>query len=269
MEAKQLDQSKPMAKRTKTYHIPNEIPESELEECFLRIKSTFNDYGVSCTRDKRIITFLYTRRSLLPDIFGYRKRRTRNPAAINKASHLLRNYGPSLNEDGILKIPFSHFSDKKRVTKLQEAWPVVESALKKHGISCTLDLAEGSMTLSTTKSRDPDTIDVAWDHLELLSTTNVPASMLIKLLAGSMQYDLIKTGYQFGGIRSKFEINKEEWCQWERNLRHTLQGVALGVNCQVFITGNTITAVGTSPEGLKRIRNFVEDPFAKSPLRMD
>lgn len=31
---------------------------------------------------------------------------------------------------------------------------------------------------------------------------------LIKLLAGSMQYDLIKTGYQFGGIRSKFEINK-------------------------------------------------------------
>lgn len=53
------------------------------------------------------------------------------------------------------------------------------------------------MTLSTTKSRDPDTIDVAWDHLEILSTTNVPASgtnhidMVILIITNDVSFNVM------------------------------------------------------------------------------
>ncbi|KAK9999563.1 hypothetical protein SO802_019166 [Lithocarpus litseifolius] len=53
---------------------------------------------------------------------------------------------------------------------LQEVWPTVKSAWKEYGISCDLNLVEGSMTISTTrKTRDPFVIIKARDHIKLLS----------------------------------------------------------------------------------------------------
>lgn len=59
---------------------------------------------------------------------------------------------------------------KYREVYLKEAWPVITRALEKHGIACTLDLVEGSMTVKTTrKTFDPAAILKARDLIKLLS----------------------------------------------------------------------------------------------------
>jgi ribosomal RNA assembly protein len=52
---------------------------------------------------------------------------------------------------------------------------MITKALEKHGIACTLDLVEGSMTVKTTrKTFDPASILNARDLIKLLSRS-VPA----------------------------------------------------------------------------------------------
>jgi ribosomal RNA assembly protein len=53
---------------------------------------------------------------------------------------------------------------------LREVWPLVTRELKKFGVSCELDLVEGSMTVKTTrKTWDPFIILKARDLLKLLA----------------------------------------------------------------------------------------------------
>jgi hypothetical protein len=77
---------------------------------------------------------------------------------------------------------------------LRETWPVVTRALKEHGLSCELNLVEGSMTVATTrKTRDPFIIIKARDLMKLLSRS-VPAPQALKILEDDMQCDIIKIG---------------------------------------------------------------------------
>ncbi|CDY14110.1 BnaC02g02270D [Brassica napus] len=76
-------------------------------------------------------------------------------------------------------------------TYLQACWQSIQSALKEYGVSCKLNVAEGTMTVSTTKkTRDPYIIVKARDLLRLLSRS-VPAPQAIKILKDGMSYDII------------------------------------------------------------------------------
>jgi ribosomal RNA assembly protein len=68
---------------------------------------------------------------------------------------------------------------------LREVWPAVTRALKEVGVSCELNLVEGSMSVRTTrKTWDPYIIIKARDLIKLLARS-VPAPQ-VGVLLGSL-----------------------------------------------------------------------------------
>uniref|UniRef100_A0A6V7QUJ2 KRR1 small subunit processome component n=1 Tax=Ananas comosus var. bracteatus TaxID=296719 RepID=A0A6V7QUJ2_ANACO len=167
----------------------------------------------------------------------------------------IEKFDPSWNEGGMLEVSsFSTLFPKYREKYLQEAWPLVKSALKECGISCELNLVEGSMTVSTTvKTRDPYIIIKARDLIKLLSRS-VPAPQAIKILNDDMQCDIIKIG--------NLERNKERFVKRRERLLgpnlSTLKAIEILTGCYVLVQGNTVAAMGPF-KGLKQLRRIVED----------
>lgn len=65
---------------------------------------------------------------------------------------------------------------------------------KKNGVSCELNLVEGSMTVKTTKkTKDPYAIVKARDMIKLLARS-IPAQQAVKIMQDDMQADIIKIG---------------------------------------------------------------------------
>lgn len=164
-------------------------------------------------------------------------------------------FDSSWNEGGMLEVSsFSTLFPQYREKYLQEAWPGVKGALKEHGISCELNLVEGSMTVSTTrKTRDPYIIVKARDLIKLLSRS-VPAPQAIKILNDEMQCDIIKIG--------SLVRNKERFVKRRQHLvgpnSSTLKALEILTGCYILIQGNTVSAMG-SFKGLKQLRKIVED----------
>ena len=100
---------------------------------------------------------------------------------------------------------FATLFPQYREKYLREVWPIVTAELKKVGVSCELDLVEGSMTVKTTrKTRDPYIIMKARDLIKLLSRS-IPVQQAIKVLSDDMQCDIIKIG---GMVRNKERFAK-------------------------------------------------------------
>ncbi|GAA0143272.1 RNA metabolism protein [Lithospermum erythrorhizon] len=164
-------------------------------------------------------------------------------------------FDPSWNPDGLLETTtFSTLFPAYREKYLQECWPIVKGALKEHGITCELNLVEGSMTVSTTrKTRDPYIVVKARDLIKLLSRS-VPAPQAIKILNDEMQCDIIKVG---GLVR-----NKERFVKRRQHLvgpnSSTLKALEILTGCYILVQGNTVAAMG-SFKGLKQVRKIVED----------
>ncbi|XP_040362946.1 uncharacterized protein LOC112166954 isoform X3 [Rosa chinensis] len=159
--------------------------------------------------------------------------------------------------------PFSTHFQKDTEIYLQNAWPMVKSALEDYGISCALNLVEGSMTVSTTtKTRDPDIIEKAKELTELLSLY-VPADEAIRILDAKMKCDFIEIGTKRGGLCVKYGIDMEQFRErWERFLgpKNTgLKTIQHLTGCSVFFHGNFTVAVIGKFEGLKMVRRIVVD----------
>ncbi|XP_047341390.1 KRR1 small subunit processome component homolog [Impatiens glandulifera] len=167
----------------------------------------------------------------------------------------VEKFDPSWNPDGMLEVSsFSTLFPQYKEKYLQEAWPIVKNALKEHGLSCELNLVEGSMSVSTTrKTRDPYIIIKARDLIKLLARS-VPAPQALKILNDEMQCSIVKIG--------SLVRNKEKFVKRRQNLigpnSATLRALEILTGCYILVQGNTVAAMG-SFKGLKQIIRIVED----------
>nr|CAB3474063.1 unnamed protein product [Digitaria exilis] len=196
----------------------------------------------------------------------------------------IEKFDPSWNEGGMLERIGEMLLVCGAEKYLQESWPIVKGALKEHGISCELNLVEGSMTVSTTrKTRDPFIIIKARELMKLLSRS-VPAPQAVKILDDEMNCDIIKIG---GLVRNKERFVKRRERLLGPNLstlkvkivlirmdNHlapnifvvaytlfcVLQAIEILTGCYILVQGNTVAAMGSyKGRGLKQVRRIVED----------
>jgi ribosomal RNA assembly protein len=150
---------------------------------------------------------------------------------------------------------FATLFPKYREAYLRSVWGVVTKELDSHGISCELNMVEGSMTVRTTKkTSDPYIILKARDMIKLLSRS-IPVAQAVKVLQDDWQCDIVKIG---GLVR-----NKERFVKRRQRLlgpdNSTLKALELLTGCYILVQGNTVSILGNNWKGLKTARRVVVD----------
>lgn len=163
------------------------------------------------------------------------------------------NAGGTFSEES----SFATLFPKYREAYLKASWPLITRALEKHGIACTLDLVEGSMTVKTTrKTFDPASILNARDLIKLLARS-VPAPQALKILDDGVACDVIKIR---GLARNKARFVKRRQRILGPN-GSTLKALELLTQTYILVQGNTVSVMG-GYRALKEVRRVVEDCMA-------
>ncbi|KAG9016234.1 hypothetical protein FRB93_011708 [Tulasnella sp. JGI-2019a] len=149
---------------------------------------------------------------------------------------------------------FATLFPKYREKYLREVWPIVTSALEPHGISCMLDLINGSMSVRTTrKTYDPFVILKARDLIKLLAR-GVPVNQSIKILDDAISCDIIKIGNMVSS-NDRFVKRRQRIVGPEGS---TLKAIELLTSCYVLVQGNTVAVMGPY-KSLGDVRRIVLD----------
>lgn len=162
---------------------------------------------------------------------------------------------PDDNPRGMIEqSSFATLFPKYRETYLREVWPIVKTKLMEQGISCNLDVIEGSMSVSTTrKTFDPYIVIKARDVIKLLSR-GVPFEQAFRVLEDEITCDIIK-------IRNLVR-NKDKFVKRRQRLigpnGATLKALELLTECYILVQGGTVSAIGAF-KGLKQVRKVIEE----------
>nr|XP_011470809.1 PREDICTED: uncharacterized protein LOC101300778 isoform X2 [Fragaria vesca subsp. vesca] len=172
----------------------------------------------------------------------------------------VENIGHLVNEDGAAEVTLSFL--EVEATRMEGILSMVESSLEKYGISCTLNLINCTVTLSTTEATKeyPDAFEKARHLLQLLTTSNVPPSLAFDLALNGKQHEFIKMGFQEGGLCSMYGIKKEQYLKRLKWLTRSLKVIRKLTACgNIYFSalGDTITCVGPSLAGLRTFRKVV------------
>lgn len=159
------------------------------------------------------------------------------------------------NPQGMLaESSFAVMFPQYREKYLRERWALVQKKLGEVEVRAELDLAKGTMTVSTSrKTWDPFAIINARDCVKLLSRS-VPLEQALRVLEDDVSCDVIK-------IKSLVR-NDERFIKRRQRLigpdGSTLKAIELLTHCYVLVQGGTVSAVGPH-RGLKEVRRIAED----------
>jgi ribosomal RNA assembly protein len=136
---------------------------------------------------------------------------------------------------------------------IQQIFPKMKEMLHEVHVNISLDLREGSLTVSTTKKTiDPFIILKARDMIKLISRS-VPLEKARKVLNDTVYCDIVKIS---GMVR-----NKEKFVKRRQRLigpnGSTLKALELLTECYILVQGQTVSIIGEH-KGLKIARRVVE-----------
>merc|ERR1712176_810837 len=164
-------------------------------------------------------------------------------------------FKPEHNTNGVLEeSKFLTLFPKYREKYLKEIWPLVQQFLEPYKIKAELDLAEGSMTVKSTRQMwDPYAIINARDLIKLMSRS-VPYEQAVKCFDDENAVEIIK----IKGIvrnRDKFVKRRQRLVGPEGQ---TLKCLEFLTDCTLCVQGSTACCIGPH-RGLKEARKVILD----------